>query len=117
MTLPWLAPNSLVFPPLNSALAEPNGLLAVGGDLSPKRLIAAYQQGIFPWFNQDEPILWWSPTPRAIIELSHLRINKSLNKFLKKHPYTVTVNQSFDQVIDIAPMRLFVKKALGYLMK
>jgi len=108
MTLPWLAPDNLVFPPLNSALAEPNGLLAVGGDLSPKRLLSAYQQGIFPWFNLDDPILWWSPTPRAIIELSNFRINKSLAKFLKKNPYTVTINQAFEQVIDYcadAPFR------------
>jgi len=103
-----LSSDSLDFPPLNSALTEPNGLLAIGGDLSPTRIIKAYQQGIFPWFNDGEAILWWSPTPRAIIETSHVRINKTLKKFIKKSPYSVSINTCFDTIIEYcadAPFR------------
>lgn len=103
-----LSENTLAFPNVEHALDEPNGLLAIGGDLSTTRLIAAYQQGIFPWFNEGDPILWWSPNPRAIIEIKHLHLNKTLKKFLKKMPFTVTINQAFDQVIDYcsdAPFR------------
>jgi len=101
-------PESLDFPPLCSALTEPNGLLAIGGDLTSARLVKAYQKGIFPWFNEGEEILWWSPTPRAIIDVNLLRINKTLKKFLKKNPYTVSVNNCFDRVLDYcanAPFR------------
>jgi leucyl/phenylalanyl-tRNA--protein transferase len=104
----WLTDNSLDFPPLHNALSDPNGLLAVGGDLSPQRLIKAYQQGVFPWFNQGEAILWWSPSPRTVIELTQIRINKSLRKFLNKNIYSVSINQCFDRVIDCcanAPFR------------
>jgi len=100
--------SSLAFPPLHCALDEPNGLLAIGGDLSPARLVAAYQQGIFPWFSDGEPIMWWSPDPRAIIQLNDLRINRTLRKVIKKSPYTVTLNTNFEQVIQLcadAPFR------------
>ena len=80
-------------------MSEPNGLLAVGGDLQPKRLINAYSQGIFPWFSENDPLMWWSPDPRAIIKLCDLRINRTLRKALKKSPYKVTLNCAFDQVI------------------
>ncbi len=99
-TLHWLTPESLEFPPPDSALSDPNGLLAVGGDLSVKRLITAYSQGIFPWFNEEEPILWWSPTPRAVIAIDQLKINRSLKKVLNRKSFTVTVNQAFDRVIE-----------------
>ena len=103
-----LSTDSVDFPPLNYALEEPNGLLAVGGDLSPPRLISAYKQGVFPWYSENDPLLWWSPDPRAIILLEELKINRTLNKFLKKMPFTVTINQAFSQVINYcsdAPFR------------
>lgn len=92
--------DSIEFPPLECALTEPNGLLAVGGDLSPQRLISAYKQGIFPWFSEHDPLMWWSPNPRAIIKLSDFRINRTLRKALKKNPYTITLNTAFEQVIS-----------------
>jgi leucyl/phenylalanyl-tRNA--protein transferase len=107
-TITQLSYGSLVFPPVEQALIEPNGLLAIDGDLSSKRLISAYSQGIFPWFNEQDPILWWSPNPRAVIYNSDLHINKTLKKFLKKSPYTITLNSAFDQVIQLcahAPFR------------
>lgn len=98
--LPWLEQESLNFPPPNSALSDPNGLLAIGGDLSLQRLIKAYSLGIFPWYNKEQPILWWCPTPRAIIQTDKLIINKTTRKFLKKTDYTVSINCAFEQVID-----------------
>ena len=98
-TIHYLSSESLAFPSTHLALTDPNGLLAIGGDLSPQRLIAAYQQAIFPWFNQGEPIMWWSPTPRAIIPVERVNINRSLNKFIKKNPYSITLNKDFDQVL------------------
>jgi len=92
--------DNLTFPSLNHALTDPNGLLAIGGDLTPQRLINAYHQGIFPWFNQEEPIMWWSPNPRAVIKFDHLRINKTLRKAIKKCPFKITINHAFEQVIQ-----------------
>lgn len=88
------------FPPIHNALSEPPGLLAVGGDLSVERITNAYQRGIFPWYSTGEPIMWWSPDPRAVLIPSEIRINKSLKKFLKKHNYTVTFDQAFEDVIQ-----------------
>jgi len=107
-TLYQLHDDDLAFPPLTYALTEPNGLLALGGDLSPQRLVKAYSQGIFPWFSENDPLMWWSPDPRAIINIHDLRINRTLRKLLKKSPYTVTLNQDFSQVIRLcadAPFR------------
>ena len=98
--IPWLSSNSSTFPELSSALAEPNGLLAFGDDLSARRIIQAYQLGIFPWFSDGEPVMWWSPDPRAIINISELKINKTLHKVLKRETFTVTLNKSFEQVIE-----------------
>lgn len=92
--------NSYSFPSVTKALSEPNGLLAFGGDLSIGRLAVAYQQGIFPWFNQGEPILWWSPSPRAILELHQFHCSRSLKKLVNKQAYQVTINHAFDKVID-----------------
>jgi len=89
----------LAFPPVNCALTEPNGLLAVGGDLQEQRIINAYSQGIFPWFSENDPLMWWSPNPRAIIRLADLQINRTLRKVLKKSPYKITLNTAFEQVI------------------
>lgn len=107
-TLHFLNDSSLAFPDLSHALSEPNGLLALGGDLSVPRLKSAYQHGIFPWYSDSEPIMWWSPDPRAIIPTNDVRITKTLRKFLRKSPYTVTVNQAFTDVINLcadAPFR------------
>lgn len=96
--IPWLPPEPL-FPPVELALAEPNGLLAAGGDLSPERILAAYRCGIFPWFSAGEPILWWSPDPRMVLFPTELRISRSLDKVLRNKPYEVTLDTAFAQVI------------------
>jgi leucyl/phenylalanyl-tRNA--protein transferase len=99
-TVHYLDSESLAFPPTQQALTVPNGLIAIGGDLSPQRLVSAYEQAIFPWFNAGEPIMWWSPSPRAIIPVNQIKINRTLTKFIKKNPYQVTLNKDFDQVIS-----------------
>lgn len=81
------------------ALAEPDGLLAVGGDLSPDRLIAAYRQGIFPWFSEESPILWYSPHERFVLFPEELKISKSMRQLLRSNRFRVTNNRAFDQVI------------------
>lgn len=101
MPVPWLLPNSVAFPPTQQALEDPNGLLAVGGDLSPKRLLAAYQLGIFPWYEENQPILWWTPSPRTVLYLHQIHISKSLKKTLRKNRFTVKVDQDFASVIDL----------------
>ena len=97
--------DNLVFPPVSSALTDPNGLLASGGTLSPARLLLAYREGIFPWYSPGEPVLWWSPDPRAVLFPEDLHVSHSLRKILKKHPYRVTLNQAFDQVISTCTVR------------
>ena len=100
--------NTLVFPPIELALTDPNGLLALGGDLSTERLIQAYSQGIFPWYGDNDPLMWWSPDPRAIINIDDLRINRTLRKAIKKTPFEITLNRDFTQVIKLcanAPFR------------
>lgn len=87
------------FPPLTQALKEPNGLLAIGGDLSVNRLLTAYQQGIFPWFNNDEPVLWWSPDPRMVLFPQELTISRSLAKTLKSAKFEIRYNTAFRDVI------------------
>ncbi|QOJ22286.1 MAG: leucyl/phenylalanyl-tRNA--protein transferase [Gammaproteobacteria bacterium] len=89
-----------LFPPVENALTEPNGLLAVGGDLSPQRLLAAYHKGIFPWFNENDPILWWSPDPRMVLFPDELKISRSLHKTLKKDHYQICTDHSFTQVME-----------------
>ena len=97
--IPWLD-ESLQFPPLSSALTDPDGLLAAGGDLSPERIVAAYKKGIFPWFSDDQPILWWSPNPRCVVFPKKLHISKSLRKKLNKQLFTVTFNRDFASVMQ-----------------
>lgn len=87
------------FPPLTQALKEPNGLLAIGGSLTASRLLEAYQQGIFPWFNEDDPVLWWSPDPRMVLFPNELKISHSLVKRLKKTDYEVRIDTAFKAVI------------------
>lgn len=88
------------FPPINEALVEPNGLLAIGGDLSSDRLLTAYRSGIFPWFSEGEPVLWWSPNPRMVLFPQDFKVSKSLAKRLKKNDYEVRFNTSFRQVME-----------------
>jgi leucyl/phenylalanyl-tRNA--protein transferase len=97
----WVADNILAddFPDVSSALRDPNGLLAIGGDLTAARLVDAYRRGIFPWFNAGQPILWWSPDPRCVLKPEKLKISRSLRKILHKKKFSVTFNQSFEQVI------------------
>jgi len=90
----------LNFPPVELALDEPNGLLAVGGDLSPERLIKAYGLGIFPWFNHDQPILWWSPNPRAILLPDQLHVSRSLHKAIRRGDYKITLDKAFAEVMQ-----------------
>jgi len=97
--LTWLQRDSLGFPPLNKALREPNGLLAAGGDLRPERLIQAYRHGCFPWFQDGQPILWWSPDPRTVMLPDQLHISRSLAKVLRQGRYRVTFDQAFASVI------------------
>jgi len=92
-------PNQ-AFPPLESALENPNGLLAVGGCLSPQRLINAYQHGAFPWFNAGEPILWWSPDPRLVLFPDKLKVSRSLQKTLRQQRYSLTYDRAFAAVIE-----------------
>ncbi|MBT0960724.1 leucyl/phenylalanyl-tRNA--protein transferase [Denitromonas iodatirespirans] len=95
--IPWLAEPD--FPPLERALIEPNGLLAAGGALTPKWLVAAYRRGIFPWFSEGEPILWWSPDPRMVLLPSRIRITRSLAKTLRSGRFEVRIDTAFDQVM------------------
>lgn len=97
--LPELSLSNTDFPPLLRALQHPDGLLAMGGDLSPARLISAYSSGIFPWFSDGEPILWWSPSVRAVFSPQCLKLNRSLRKLLRRNGYSFSVNQAFTQVI------------------
>lgn len=100
----WLEPKPVMFPPTNLALTEPNGLLAVGGDLTPEWLLQAYSNGIFPWFNPGEPILWWTPNPRSVLFIDSLKIKRSLRKTIQKLEWdeslTVTLDQNFTDVMQ-----------------
>lgn len=96
--IPWLHGDD-PFPTLDSALREPNGLLAAGGDLTPDRLLAAYQRGIFPWFSVSEPILWWSPDPRMILFPDELKVSRSLARRLQKDDYEIRIDSAFREVI------------------
>ena len=89
--------KNIAFPDVSLANAE--GLLAIGGDLSLERLILAYQRGIFPWYEDGEPILWWSPDPRFVLFPNHLKVSKSMRKILKASTFNVTMNQDFEGVI------------------
>lgn len=90
--------HDLRFPPVNQA--TPEGLLAVGGDLRPERLLEAYRHGIFPWYNEDDPILWWSPDPRAVLFPNKLHVARSLKKTLRSNVFTVTLDTCFRQVME-----------------
>lgn len=91
--------NDCPFPPLSQAVIEPNGLIAIGGDLNAERLLNAYSQGIFPWFNEGEPVMWWSPNPRMVLFPNELKISNSLKKTLKKSLFDMRFNTSFRDVM------------------
>ena len=95
----WLRPNE-PFPPVTAALADPNGLLAVGGELSAVRLIDAYRHGIFPWFSPGQPVLWWSPDPRMVLMPHELKVSHSLRKALRKRDYEVRADTCFRAVME-----------------
>jgi leucyl/phenylalanyl-tRNA--protein transferase len=97
-----LDPNdkSYQFPHPNTAFTEPDGLLAEGGDLCSQRIIKAYSQGIFPWYSKGDPILWWSPNPRAVLFPDKLHVSKSLQKLIRQKKMTTTINKAFNQVIQ-----------------
>ena len=96
--LKWLERTD-PFPPVETALKEPNGLLCAGADLSVERLLAAYRRGIFPWYSGEEPILWWSPDPRMVLFCDELKIPRSLAKSMRNKSYRVTVDDCFEQVV------------------
>lgn len=98
----WLSPQDAPewFPPLEQALDEPSGLLAAGGDLSPERLLAAYRRGIFPWYSPGQPVLWWSPDPRTVLFPEDFHLSRSLAKSIRNKGLQVTVNETFEAVID-----------------
>ena len=87
-----------IFPAVSHARED--GLLAVGGDLSETRLVEAYRNGIFPWYEEGQPILWWSPDPRLVLYPENLKVSRSLRKTLRKEIYTSRINSAFDRVID-----------------
>jgi leucyl/phenylalanyl-tRNA---protein transferase len=95
----WLRLDS-PFPPLESTLDDPNGLLAAGGDLSPDRILAAYRRGIFPWFGAGQPILWWSPDPRMVLYCAEFRVSRSLHKRIKRREFDVRIDTAFGDVIE-----------------
>lgn len=97
----WIDPedDSYRFPEVALALREPDGLLAVGGDLSPGRLLAAYRQGIFPWYNPGQPILWWAPDPRMVLFPAQLHISRSLARTLRQGKFQLTLDSAFAQVL------------------
>ncbi len=97
--IPWLERDD-PFPPVESALRQPNGLLCAGADLSVERLLAAYRSGVFPWFSGDEPILWWSPDPRMVLECNALKVSRSLAKSLRNKGYEVRVDTMFRKVLE-----------------
>ncbi len=90
--------DELVFPPVD--MAEPGGVLAVGGDLSTERLIEAYRNGIFPWYSDDEPIIWWSPDPRFVLFPEELRVSRSMRKVLERNIFQITLDTDFSAVIE-----------------
>jgi leucyl/phenylalanyl-tRNA---protein transferase len=101
-SITWLSPLNAPewFPPLEQALEDPSGLLAAGGDLSPERLVAAYRRGIFPWYSPGQPVLWWSPDPRAVLFPEEFHCSRSLSRTLRSGRFTVSDDRDFAAVID-----------------
>jgi len=99
MEIPFLPPGKAVFPPPETAATVPNGLLASGGELTADNVITAYKQSIFPWYEAHEDILWWTPDPRMVLFPDDLKLSRSMRKFMRKRPYTVTMDLDFDLII------------------
>ncbi len=97
--IPFLGPAD-PFPPVDQALDEPDGLLAAGGSLATRRLVDAYKRGIFPWFNEGDPILWWSPDPRAVLRPAQVHVSRSLRKRLRQEAFAITLDRAFPRVLD-----------------
>ena len=99
--LPWLDENAppQALPPAEAASAEPNGLLAIGGSLEPDWLLYAYRHGAFPWYNPGEPILWWSPDPRAVLLPDALKVSRSLRKSIRRQHYRISADEDFTAVV------------------
>lgn len=102
LPISWIAPDDhdSPFPDVERALDEPDGLLAIGGPLSPQRLELAYRSGVFPWFSDEQPVLWWSPDTRAVIRPGRMRIARSLRRRLRRGDYSVTADRAFARVIE-----------------
>ena len=96
--IPWLDSQD-PFPPVEGAMTDPNGLLAAGADLSAERLLDAYQRGIFPWFGEDDPLLWWSPDPRMVLMPGELRVSRSLRRVIRSGRYRITLDTAFPEVM------------------
>jgi len=100
----WLDKKPVIFPPTHLAMTDPNGLLAIGGDLTPEWLLNAYSKGIFPWFNPGEPVLWWTPNPRSVVLIDDLKFRRSLRKSIQKlineERLKVTLDQNFLEVMQ-----------------
>jgi len=96
--IPWIRGRA-PFPSINRALDEPNGLLAAGGDLSPARLLDAYRHGIFPWYSDGQPILWWSPDPRMVLFCDELKVSRSLRKVIAARKFEIRIDTSFERVV------------------
>lgn len=105
--LPWLPEHPIHFPPVDTALDDPGGLLAAGGNLSPAWLLTAYRHGIFPWYSGGQPVLWWSPDPRMVLLPDEIRVRRSLAKRLRNGGFHVTADTAFDAVVSAcaAPRR------------
>jgi leucyl/phenylalanyl-tRNA--protein transferase len=100
LRLPRLSPDpDAPFPPVDTALNEPNGLLALGGDLHPRRLLNAYRHGIFPWYSRGEPILWWSPDPRVVFETPSFTLARRFRRELRRSPWQATADTAFEAVV------------------
>ena len=99
--IPWLHPGDPpdAFPPVETALTDPDGLLCAGGDLSPARLLEAYRRGIFPWFSEGQPILWWSPDPRTVLYPAEFKVSRSLAKTIRNRGFAVSVDRAFAEVM------------------
>jgi leucyl/phenylalanyl-tRNA--protein transferase len=106
-TITWLTPEGdrEWFPPLDQALDEPEGLLAAGGDLAPERLLAAYRRGIFPWYSAGQPVLWWSPNPREVLDPREFKCSRSLAKTLRNRGFEVTFDRDFPAVVRACAAR------------
>jgi leucyl/phenylalanyl-tRNA--protein transferase len=106
-TITWLAPEGdrEWFPPIDQALDEPEGLLAAGGDLSPERLLAAYRRGIFPWYSAGQPVLWWAPNPREVLDPREFKCSRSLGKTLRNRGFEVTFDRDFPAIVQACAAR------------